>query len=123
MYLHKIGLLNEKCSVVGGVCFDRDDADLMAMTGAKLIVCPTYSCGSGRGIPIVTSAMGKVPVKLATFDNSFNLCGDILMEARTLYLGTCSAMRRSGAFAPAQLAAMAGADDPDTFIKSLNIKF
>lgn len=123
MFLHKAGLLNERCSVVGGVCFDRDDADIMALTGAKLIVCPTYSCAMGRGIPLVTPALGKIKVRLATYDNTGNAAGDIIEEARTLYLGTCSAMRKCGALSYLQLAEMAGADRPDEFAALIGINF
>lgn len=122
MFLHKIGLLNEKCRVVGGICFDRDDADLMAMTGSKLVVCPSYSCGTGRGIPLVTPALGKVKIELGTYDNSYNTDGDILLEAKILLLGTCSAMRKSEAVTVADLASMAGERDVAAFAKLLKTK-
>lgn len=122
MFLHKIGLLDENCSVVGGICLDRDDVDLMAQTGASLIVCPTYSCGTGRGIPLVSPALGKIKISLGTFDNRFNKGGSIIEEAKTLYLGTASVMRRQNAVSVEQLAEIAGADDVDAFFYVLNIK-
>ena len=73
-------------------------------------------------ILLVTPALGKIKVQLGTFDNSFNTDGDILAEAKTLLLGTCSVMRKRDAIAIGELARMAGADDEETFEKLLKIK-
>lgn len=121
MFLHKIGLLDRNCSVVGGICLDRDDADLMAQVGASLIVCPTYSCGTGRGIPVISPALGKIKISLGTFDNRFNKSGSIIEEAKTLYLGTAAVMRRQNALSVGQLAEITGSDEESLFY-ALNLK-
>ena len=122
MFLHKIGLLDCNCSVVGGICLDRDDADLMAQTGSSLIVCPTYSCGTGRGIPIISPALGKIKISLATFDNRFNKNGSMLEEAKTLYLGTNAVMRKQNALSIERLAEIVGDVSPEELFESLNLK-
>ena len=121
MFLHKIGLLDRNCSVVGGICLERDDADLMAQVGASLIVCPTYSCGTGRGIPVISPALGKIKISLGTFDNSFNKSGSIIEEAKTLYLGTAAVMRWQNALSVGQLAEITGSDEESLFY-ALNLK-
>lgn len=121
MFLHKIGLLDRNCSVVGGICLDRDDADLMAQVGTSLIVCPTYSCGTGRGIPVISPALGKIKISLGTFDNRFNKSGSIIEEAKTLYLGTAAVMRRQNALSVGQLAEITGSDEESLFY-ALNLK-
>ncbi len=121
MLLHKMGLLNENCSVVGGICIDRDDVDLMAQCGAKLIVCPSYSLGNGKGMPLVSSALGKIDVGIGTYDNSFNSCGDIIEEARLLLLGTNGVMRKKGAMDYELLATICGAEDADSFVSALGV--
>lgn len=121
MFLHKIGLLDRNCSVVGGICLDRDDADLMEQVGASLIVCPTYSCGTGRGIPVISPALGKIKISLGTFDNRFNKSGSIIEEAKTLYLGTAAVMRRQNALSVGQLAEITGSDEESLFY-ALNLK-
>ena len=122
LYLHKIGLLDENCSVVGGICLDRDDADVMAQCSARLIVCPTYSCGTGRGIPIISPALGKIEISLGTFDNRFNKSGSIIEEAKTLYLGTAAVMRRENALSIERLAEIVGCDDDSALFNALNLK-
>lgn len=121
MFLHKIGLLDRNCSVVGGICLNRDDADLMAQVGASLIVFPTYSCGTGRGIPVISPALGKIKISLGTFDNRFNKSGSIIEEAKTLYLGTAAVMRRQNALSVGQLAEITGSDEESLFY-ALNLK-
>ena len=44
MLLHKMGVL-DRCTVVGGVCLDNDDLDLMAQEGVPFVVTPTASAG------------------------------------------------------------------------------
>lgn len=122
MFLHKIGLLDRNCSVVGGICLDRDDVDLMAQLGSSLIVCPTYSCGTGRGIPIISPALGKIKISLGTFDNRFNKSGSVIEEAKTLYLGTAAVMRRPNALSIEQLARIVGTDDEESLFSALNLK-
>jgi cytosine/adenosine deaminase-related metal-dependent hydrolase len=92
--LHKIGLL-ERCSVVGGVHLDRDDVDLMAQCGTKLILCPTASMGYGYGFPHFVAAARKLKVTLGSGDNRFNKSGDMKREAETLVLGSNCDMRSS----------------------------
>lgn len=119
MLLHKMGLLDENCSVLGGICIDRDDVDLMAQCGAKLIVCPSYSLGNGRGMPLVSPALGKIDISVGTYDNSFNADGNIIEEARLLLLGTNSVMRKKDAIEFDTLAAICGTEDVDLFVSAL----
>ena len=94
--LHKIGLLDGG-TIVGGVYLDRDDVDLMAQCGAKLILCPTSSMGYGYGIPHYPAYIRKLDVSLGSGDNRFNRGGDMLTEARALVLGCNSEMRDENA--------------------------
>lgn len=122
MLLYKAGLLDENCSVMGGICLERDEVDLMAAVGAKLIVCPTYLCGSGSGIPIVTYAAKRIPLSLGTFDNRYNIAGDVMLEAKTLYFSLCGIMKQSDAIALDVLMRSVGADDFEQFTNAMNVK-
>lgn len=90
--VHKLGLLDGG-TIVGGVYLDRDDVDLMAQCGARLILCPTSSMGHGFGIPHFPAYIKKLDVRLGSGDNRFNRDGDMPSEARALLLGCNAEMR------------------------------
>ena len=75
----------------------------------------------GRGIPVISPALGKIKISLGTFDNRFNKSGSIIEETKTLYLGTAAVMRRQNALSVGQLAEITGSDEESLFY-ALNLK-
>ncbi|MBR2988517.1 MAG: hypothetical protein IKC64_02195 [Clostridia bacterium] len=108
--LHKFGLL-DKCVVVGGVHLDRDDIDLMAQSGAKLVLCPTASAGYGYGSAHYVSYRKKLDISLGSGDNRFNRSGNMLTEAQTLYLFATCDMRDKNALTEKECLNLIGASD------------
>ena len=104
MLLHKLGVLN-KCTIVGGVCLDNDDLDLMAQEDVPLILLPTASAGYGYGFaPVATAVARGVRVGIGTFDGKYNDTADINKEAEFLRLTASAEMREEGVLSDAQLA-------------------
>lgn len=112
--LHKLGLL-DGVSVVGGVHLDRDDVDLMAQSGARLILCPSSSMGYGYGFPHYVMAKRKLTVLLGSGDNAYNQSGDMLFEARLLMLGTNCDMRSKSAVSKEEVSALINADTAELY--------
>ena len=119
MLLHKLGLLDENCTVVGANYLDNDDIALMAQCGAKAVLCPSYACGKGFGFPAVRPMLGKIEVGLGTMDNSFNKCGSVIDEARLLLLGTNCTMRSDEALKISELSRLIGFTGSDLELKAL----
>lgn len=93
MLLHKLGVL-DKCIIVGGVCLDNDDLDLMAQQGVPLVITPTASAGYGMGFAPVSAAKRRgVRVGLGTFDGKYNKAHDIDCEARFMKITSNAEMR------------------------------
>lgn len=93
MLLHKMGVM-EHVTVVGGVCLDNDDLDLMAQEGVPLVVTPTASAGYGLGFAPVCAALKRgIRVGVGTFDGKYNSRADLSEEIKFLLL-TCNAEMR-----------------------------
>ena len=116
--LHKLGLL-ENATVVGGVYLDRDDVDLMAQAGAKLVLCPTCSLGYGYGIAHLIALLGKVEVSVGSGDNAFNGSGDMIEEIKALYLSTCADMREKEVVSLEEIFSLITANPPKNLKKEL----
>jgi len=108
MLLHKLGLLDENCTVVGANFLDNDDISLIKQCGARVTLCPTYACGMGFGFPNVRPMLGKIEVGLGTMDNSFNKSGSVVDEARLLLLGTNCSMRSAEALSITEIGEIIG---------------
>ena len=94
MLLHKMGVLKQ-CTVVGGVCLDNDDLDLMAQEGVPLVVTPTSSAGYGYGFaPVCAARKRGIRVGLGTFDGKYNKSLSLDYEAEFLLM-TCNAEMRT----------------------------
>ena len=52
-YIENLGFLDRDCSIYGGVCADKEDFNLLASYGTKMIVSPYESMSFGRGSPNV----------------------------------------------------------------------
>ena len=117
--LHKMGLLDQNCTVVGAVHLDNDDVDLLAQSGSSVVLCPTMSCGYGYGFPNVMPLLGKVAVSLGSGDNRYNASGSIIQEAKTLLLGTNCIMRRKDALPVSEVAKIIGFDGNVTELEKL----
>lgn len=103
MLLHKLGV-SEYCTVVGGVCLDNDDLDLMAQEGMPLVVTPTASAGYGHGFAPVCAAIARgIRVGLGTFDGKYNKSASVMREAEFLSLAANAEMRRENAIDKAQI--------------------
>ncbi|MCH5351742.1 MAG: hypothetical protein J1F39_07230 [Clostridiales bacterium] len=93
MLLHRLGVL-ERCTVVGGVCLDNDDLDLMAQEGVPLVVTPTASAGYGYGFaPVCAAKKRGIRVGIGTFDGRYNESSDLNAEAKFLLLASNAEMR------------------------------
>lgn len=94
MLLHKMGILSS-CTIVGGVCLDNDDLDLMAQEGVALVITPTASAGYGHGYPPICAAVKRgIRVGVGTFDGKYNKTHDIRAELEFLRLTANAEMRR-----------------------------
>ncbi len=103
MLLHKMGVL-DRCTVVGGVCLDNDDLDLMAQDGVSLVVTPTASAGYGHGFAPTCAALRRgIRVGLGTFDGRYNAAHDIKYETEILRLTANAEMRTENAVSDEQL--------------------
>ncbi|MBD5131598.1 MAG: hypothetical protein HDT28_03245 [Clostridiales bacterium] len=86
MLLHKMGVLGN-CTIVGGVCLDNDDLDLMAQESVPLILLPTTDAGYGHGFAPVTAAVRRgIRVGVGTFDGKYNKAHSIDYELEFLRL-------------------------------------
>ena len=93
MLLHKMGVI-DRCVVVGGVCLDNDDLDLMAQENVPLVVTPTASAGYGYGFASVCAAKRRgIRVGLGTFDGKYNENMNLLDEVKFLLLTSNAEMR------------------------------
>ncbi len=93
MLLHKLGV-TEYCTVVGGVCLDNDDLDLMAQEDIPLVVTPTASAGYGFGFAPVCAAIRRgIRVGVGTFDGKYNVDADLNAEMKFLLLTSNAEMR------------------------------
>ena len=120
MLLHKLGLLDQNCTIVGANYLDNDDVDLMAQCGASVVLCPSYSLGGGYGFPNVVPLLKKLnEVTLGTFDNQFNASGSVMDEARLLYLGTACSMRSENALTLEDVIVITGFTVNETSLKKL----
>lgn len=103
MLLHKMGVL-DRCIVVGGVCLDNDDLDLMAQEGVPLVVTPTASAGYGHGFAPTCAALRRgIRVGVGTFDGKYNASHDIGYEAVFLRLTANAEMRAENAISDAEI--------------------
>ncbi|MDE7400485.1 MAG: hypothetical protein K2N17_00370, partial [Clostridia bacterium] len=97
MLLHKLGILNN-VTIVGGVCLDNDDMDLMAQEGVPLVLCPTADAGYGHGFAPVCAALHRgLRVGVGTFDGKYNANADLDYELRFLELTANAEMRTENA--------------------------
>ncbi|MCH5163182.1 MAG: hypothetical protein J1G38_06810 [Clostridiales bacterium] len=93
MLLHKLGVL-KSCTVVGGVCLDNDDLDLMAQESVPLVVLPTAAAGYGHGYAPVCAAVARgIRVGVGTFDGKYNKACSIDYELEFLRLTANADMR------------------------------
>ncbi len=93
MLLHKYGVL-DKCTIVGGVCLDNDDLDLMAQEGVPLVLTPTASAGYGYGFAPVCAAIKRgLRIGIGTFDGKYNSKCGLEYEAEFLRLTSNAEMR------------------------------
>lgn len=103
MLLHKIGVLSS-CTIVGGVCLDNDDLDLMAQENVPLVLTPTASAGYGHGFAPVCAALRRgIRVGVGTFDNKYNKNADIDYEIEFLRLVTNADMSRENSLSDDEL--------------------
>lgn len=102
MLLHKMGVL-DRCTIVGGVCLDNDDLDLMAQEGVPLVVTPTASAGYGHGFAPVCAAIRRgIRVGVGTFDGKYNAKHDLGYEMMFLRLTANAEMRTENAVSDAE---------------------
>ena len=93
MLLHKLGVIGS-CTIVGGVCLDNDDLDLMAQENVPLVVTPTASAGYGYGFtPVCAAKKRGIRVGVGTFDGKYNDGMNLLDEAKLLLLTSNAEMR------------------------------
>ena len=97
MLLHKLGILGN-CTIVGGVCLDNDDLDLMAQEGVPLVLCPTADAGYGYGFAPVCAAVHRgIRIGVGTFDCKYNINADLDYELKFLELTANAEMRTENA--------------------------
>lgn len=97
MLLHRLGILGS-CTIVGGVCLDNDDMDLMAQEGVPLVLCPTADAGYGYGFAPVCAAVHRgIRVGVGTFDGKYNKDVDLDYELKFLTLTANAEMRTENA--------------------------
>lgn len=97
MLLHKLGIIGN-CTIVGGVCLDNDDMDLMAQEGVPLVLCPTADAGYGHGFAPVCAALHRgLRVGVGTFDGKYNKTADLDYELKFLELTANAEMRTENA--------------------------
>ena len=102
MLLHKMGVL-DRCTIVGGVCLDNDDLDLMAQEDVPLVVTPTASAGYGHGYAPVCAAIRRgIRVGVGTFDGKYNAKHDLGYEMTFLRLTANADMRTENAVTDAE---------------------
>lgn len=102
MLLHKMGVL-DRCTIVGGVCLDNDDLDLMAQEDVPLVVTPTASAGYGHGYAPVCAAIRRgIRVGVGTFDGKYNAKHDLGYEMTFLRLTANAEMRTENAVTDAE---------------------
>lgn len=103
MLLHKMGVL-DRCAILGGVCLDNDDLDLMAQEGVPLVVTPTASAGYGHGFAPTCAALRRgIRVGIGTFDGRYNAAHDLKYETEILRLTANAEMRTENAVSDEQL--------------------
>lgn len=103
MLLHRLGVL-EKCTIVGGVCLDNDDLDLMAQESVPLVLLPTADAGYGYGYAPVCAALKRgIRVGVGTFDAKYNQNADINTEMSFLKLAANAEMRTENALSAADI--------------------
>ncbi|MCM1367252.1 MAG: hypothetical protein NC184_00330 [Roseburia sp.] len=108
MLLHKIGVLSA-CTIVGGVCLDNDDLDLMAQENVPLVITPTASAGYGHGFAPVCAALRRgIRVGIGTFDNKYNVKADLDREIEFLRLVTNAEMSMENSLSDKELDAILG---------------
>lgn len=106
MLLHKIGVLSA-CTVVGGVCLDNDDLDLMAQEDVPLVITPTASAGYGHGFAPICAALRRgIRVGIGTYDNKYNKTADLDREIEFLRLVTNADMSMEDALSDGELDAI-----------------
>ncbi len=100
MLLHRLGVLGN-CTVVGGVCLDNDDLDIMAQEGVPLVVLPTAAAGYGYGYAPVCAAVARgIRIGVGTGDGKYNNECSIERELRFLSLTANAEMRCENAISP-----------------------
>ncbi len=93
MLLHKLGVL-DRCIIVGGVCLDNDDLDLMAQENIPLVLLPTASAGYGCGYaPAVAAVARGLRIGVGTGDGKYNKALSIDREIEFLRLTANADMR------------------------------
>lgn len=97
MLLHKLGII-DKCTIVGGVCLDNDDLDLMAQENVPLVLLPTADAGYGHGYAPVCAALRRgIRVGIGTYDCKYNKSADLDYEIKFLALTANAEMRTENA--------------------------
>ena len=97
MLLHKLGII-DKCIIVGGVCLDNDDLDLMAQENVPLVLLPTADAGYGHGYAPVCAALRRgIRVGVGTYDCKYNSSADLDYEIKFLQLTANAEMRTENA--------------------------
>ncbi len=97
MLLHKLGII-DKCTIVGGVCLDNDDLDLMAQENIPLVLLPTADAGYGHGYAPVCAALRRgIRVGIGTYDGKYNQSADLDYEIKFLSLTANAEMRTENA--------------------------
>lgn len=103
MLLHKLGVL-EKCIIVGGVCLDNDDLDLMSQCSVPLVITPTASAGKGYGFaPVCAAKRRGVRVGVGTFDGSYNKKHSLDSEIEFLRITANAEMRKENSLSESEL--------------------
>ncbi len=93
MLLHKLGVL-EYCTVVGGVCLDNDDLDLMAQENVPLVLLPTFAAGYGYGYAPVCAAIARgIRIGVGTGNGKYNKTCALEHEIEFLRLTANAEMR------------------------------
>ncbi|MDE7464683.1 MAG: hypothetical protein K2M48_06605, partial [Clostridiales bacterium] len=96
------------CAVVGGVCLDNDDLDLMAQEGVPLVVLPTASAGYGHGYAPICAAIARgIRIGVGTFDGKYNKDCSIERELEFLKLTANADMRCENAVSEESLVKIA----------------
>ena len=100
---HQLGLL-DGALVCGANYLDKDDVLLIIQSGAKVILTPSTSMGSGFGIPPLRMLLSLgATVHLGTGDFAYNRQANLEFEAKLISLAVSGALCTKDAVSPSEI--------------------